>query len=228
MRSVSRFALTVSVVALLLAGCGAAQPPVAASDAALPESAVVNHGRGGGEGITYTGSSCTYQFPMGYDNKGNLIGAAEQDVKSKPYVVCALLAGSKSETTLSLSGVKALYFPGSSMWDGKYIALDDRESGGSYATTGIYELTLSGTTLTSHGKVLLGDNCYSSRADVAYPFIVGKKNTPANQRQGKVVVGVNDVCRSSNISFWYYPAGSLPYDVLPDTASDGLSVTLKT
>jgi hypothetical protein len=50
---------------------------------------------------------------------------------------------------------------------------------------------LKGTTLTSHGEVTLGSRC--GEEDNVDPFILGRKNTPVNDRQG-IVVGSSPFC----------------------------------
>ncbi len=156
---------------------------------------------------TYTGP-CEFQWPMGYDGKGNLIGIGEQQTDA--ISACALLAGSQSITVLSgcCTGPISIDFPGGTMWDGKYIALGDQEFGGTFGT-GVYQATLSGTTLTMKGSTPL-EGCTSSYGDVS-PFILGKKNTPANHKQAKVVVGADGGCTSGSIGLWHYPAGGLPF-----------------
>ncbi len=80
-------------------------------------------------GTTYSNSSCEYGWPMGYDDKGNLIGESE----NTSIEVCALLAGTKAITVLTESGI-VIDFPGGTSWDGKYIALGDQEAGGTFKT----------------------------------------------------------------------------------------------
>ena len=60
---------------------------------------------------------------MGYDDKGNLVGIGEEAGSS--IVACALLAGSSSMVTLGgcCNGPITIDFPGSTTWDGKYLAI---------------------------------------------------------------------------------------------------------
>jgi hypothetical protein len=163
---------------------------------------------------TYSNTECETQASMGYDNKGNIIGLGEYDSIN----VCAVLAKAKQETTLADNGI-TIYHMNGTMWDGKYIALSDDEA--EHDLTGIYQTTLSGTTLTSHGETILTDTCYRGYVDVGNPFILGTKNTPANDRQGKVVVGSNAFCFSGSqgggIEFWHYPKGGNPFKMYPTT-----------
>ncbi|MGC9991972.1 MAG: hypothetical protein ABSD52_06230 [Candidatus Cybelea sp.] len=153
------------------------------------------------KGTTYTGS-CTYVWTMGYDSRGNLIGVGETSSGGRCYA--GLLSGGKSMSSLSFSGT--IDFPGGTMWDGKYIALGDQEADGTF-DTGMIQATLSGSTLTSHGETILTCNG-SAYTDAVNPFIVGKKNTPINDRQAKVVV---DSCSEGGIGLWHYPKGGNPF-----------------
>jgi len=157
---------------------------------------------------TYSNSTCEVQAPLGYDDAGNLIGAGKYD----SVYFCALLKGAKQETTLSAGFT--VNAPNGSMWDGKYLVVGDQEAGSGKTETGMYETTLSGTTLASAGEVLLADTCYRGYVDVVDPFVVGKVNTPVNKEQGSVVVGSNQFCLENGaqaIEFWHYPQGGLPY-----------------
>ncbi|MGP8099874.1 MAG: hypothetical protein ACLQHL_03765 [Candidatus Cybelea sp.] len=161
------------------------------------------------KGASYSDTDCESMSPMGYDNKGNVIGAGEYNDVS----VCALLAGTKQETTLSTSGI-TINFPNGTMWDGKYIVVGDQEATSGKDETGMNRATLSGKTLTSAGETILTDTCYRGYTDVRNPFVLGKKNTPASTAQGNVVVGSNLYCFSSSsggIEFWHYPKGGNPF-----------------
>ncbi len=169
-----------------------------------PGEVTVYAGGDPSKGTTYTDSSCEYQWAMGYDDKGNLMGVGEYS----DIAVCALMDGSKSETTLSTSGI-SIDFPGGSIWDGKYIALGDQEADGQYVT-GLHEASLSGSQLTQKGEAVLGASC--GEFDDVNPFVLGTKNTPVNNHRGKVVVGANFSCGSTyTVGYWHYPAGGNPY-----------------
>jgi hypothetical protein len=156
-------------------------------------------------GTAYSNTSCSYQWPMGYDSDGNLIGVGQKS----SITICAVLAGATSETTLATQDI-TIYTSGGTMWDGKYIALADQTEARS-EETGVVEASLSGTTLIGHGEVVLGTSCGEN--DDVNPFILGKKNTPVNDRQGKVVVGANPFCSGYNagVYYWHYPKGGDPY-----------------
>lgn len=109
------------------------------------------------------------------------------------------------------------------MWDGKYIALGDQQIGGGFQS-GMIEASLSGSKLTSHGKVVLSDSCQGDYTHVVQPFIVGRKNTPVNDSLSKVVVGANEFC-SADLRYWHYPAGGTPFKS-PTFQSGGESVSI--
>ena len=92
--------------------------------------------------------------------------------------------------------------------------------------TGMYQATLSGTTLTMKGSTPL-DACPSSYADDVSPFILGKKNTPANHRQAKIAIGADGKCNSGAIGLWHYPAGGGPFKEIGTIASSVVAVSLK-
>ncbi|MGC9992339.1 MAG: hypothetical protein ABSD52_08100 [Candidatus Cybelea sp.] len=155
------------------------------------------------DGTTYSSSSCEYLWTMGYDRHGNLVGAGE----NTRTAVCELALGESTMTTDSFTGT--IYFPGGTMWDGKYIAVGDQEAGGVYQT-GIYQSTLKGSTLTERADTVLSATCYNNYTDVVQPFIVGPKNTPLNKLQGKSVMGSNLWCADgsgSQVQCWNYPTG---------------------
>ena len=183
-----------------------------------PGSVAVYAGGNPKKPTTYSDSSCSVMWPMGYDGNGNLIGMGEQN----SIAVCALIAGSKTMTTLSTSGI-TIDFPGGTMWDGKYTALADQEAGGKFET-GMDQASLAGSVLTSEGQTVLGDACYNNYSDIVSPFIVGKKNTPVNHEQGSVAVGVNLWCADAgaggDISLWHYPQGGSPFRTYTTPATD--------
>jgi hypothetical protein len=162
---------------------------------------------------TYADPDCEYSWSFGYDNKGDLLGVGEH----QSIVFCAVLAGSKKMVTLQTgSGFPQDDFAGGVTWDGKYFAIGDQEMGGTYQT-GIFRAALNGLTLTYYGDTTFSDDCYSNYVDDVNPFIVGKKNTPVNDKQGNANVGPNLWCNdagTSKVDYWHYPAGGLPYKYL--------------
>jgi hypothetical protein len=113
---------------------------------------------------------------------------------------------------VQLSFDETIGSPGATMWDGKYIALDDQPTAPGDPTT-IYQATLSGSTLTEVSTTTLTDTCNGTSADIAQPFVVGQKNTPVNKTQGKTVIGGNLDCKASSNNFdrWHYPSGGSPH-----------------
>jgi hypothetical protein len=209
-----------------LVGCSVDAKGDFAVTAASPGAVTVYAKGNPSESKTYSNAACEVMSAMGYDDMGNLIGVGQYTSTN----VCALLRGAKQETTLTTSGL-SIKAPNGSMWDGQYLEIGDQEAGGN-GLTGLNEMTLSGTTLTSHGEVLLNDTCYRGLVDVLNPFVVGKKNTPVNKHQGSVVIGSNRLCQPSNglgIEFWHYPQGGNPFKTYSTTQSvDVLAVSIGT
>lgn len=170
-------------------------------------------------------SACSYIWPPAYDNKGNLfvVGLSSQYESE----VCGLLAGASRMVTLSFNG--HIYYPSGTVWDGKYIALGDQEASGQYQTA-LYQVTLSGSTLTEVGEATLDDPSCGENA-VVQPFVVGKKNTPVNRKRGKTVIGGNLKCASTGVlDFWHYAKGGNPYnhfDLGRGFVPDGESVSIQ-
>ena len=163
------------------------------------------------KGKTYSAKDCGDMLPLGYDTKGNLVGLADA---TPPATPCALLSGAKSLRTLSMKGF-TVNAPGHTMWDGKYFALTD-EDADKNATDGIVDASLSGNALTFHHEATLTDTCSGNSTSIAAPFILGEKNTPVNDRQGRVVVGINLFCAGAGIyeiEFWHHPQGGNPFKV---------------
>ncbi len=165
------------------------------------------------KGATYSDGYCDLTpETMGYDDKGNVVGEGMYDDIS----VCGVLVGTKQETTLATKGF-TIGFPNGTTWDGKYLVLGDQEAGSTKDDTGMYEATLSDNSVTSRHEVILTDTCYRGYNDVLDPFVVGKKNTPVNTQQGRVVVGANAYCFDASggggIEYWHYPAGGNPYQM---------------
>jgi hypothetical protein len=158
---------------------------------------------GSSKGVVYDDpADCYYIWPGGYDDEGNLVMIAENQA-SETVTFCALLKGSKSLTTLSASGF-TINSPDSTMWDGKYLALGDQQLGGGFQS-GIVEATVSNSTLTYHAQIALS-GCDAGYSHVIQPFIVGRKNTPVNHRQSRVVAGSDEFCQA-DLRLWHYPAG---------------------
>lgn len=167
-------------------------------------------------------ASCYYMWPAGYDNAGNLFVEGETTTPG----VCWLPAGGNAMSLASFN--QPILFPGSVMWDGKFLTLTDQEYNGAYQT-GVYQAVLSssGGTLREVGITTLTDRCRTQYADVAQPFVVGRANTPVNQRQGRTIVGANAWC-AKRFDFWAYPGGGRPSSSLAKAPSqpNGASVSL--
>ncbi|HEX3370250.1 MAG TPA: hypothetical protein VHS56_11790 [Candidatus Cybelea sp.] len=150
-------------------------------------------------------SVCDLMWPGGYDDNGDLIVEGYGETVSR-NAICALMHGATSMTTLSLKGSKRDSFTGSVMWDGKYITLTDQAA---YENpSAIYQVTLSGSTLTEVGHTQLRAECKGLNTYAASPFIVGQTNTPVNRRQGKLVISgaLTSACKFG-VGYWSYPQG---------------------
>lgn len=176
------------------------------------------------KGTNYS-TPCADVAPMGYDNRANLVGIGM--LETGEVAICAILRGAKSATILSTQGI-TIAFPGSTMWDGKYFALTDQESGGGKVEA-IIRASLSGSSLIAHGETILTDRCFSDYVDIVSPFIAGKKNTPVNRHLGRVVVGDNAYCNGggkSGIEFWRYPRGGKPFKSFKANVSGAMAVSI--
>jgi hypothetical protein len=162
-----------------------------------------------GTPTVYTNSYCNVYSSPGYDNNGNLYVAAEYEQKGTG-VVCELPAGASAMRNVTVS--VTIGNPGTVMWDGKYITLADLYYEGG-PTTAIYQMTeqpSSGNLTVVGTTVLQDDDCGSGWTIVGQPYIVGKKNTPANKQQGTLLIGDNSYCEDHPFDFWAYPAGGNP------------------
>ncbi|HEY2474837.1 MAG TPA: hypothetical protein VGI19_08530 [Candidatus Cybelea sp.] len=189
--------------------------------------------KGKSKGQTYSNDSCKVMWPAGYDERGNLYSLGESykaTTRSGPSAqvsVCEIPVGGAAMLTVTLSGANISY-PGSVMWDGKYITLTDQ--GQVEYGTGVYQTSEeSSGGLVVVGTTNLQGGCYSGYTDVEQPFFVGKKNTPLNFEEGNVLVGVNTSCLggSNGIVFWPYPQGGDPFKKYSGvTEPDGISVSI--
>jgi hypothetical protein len=149
----------------------------------------------------YSNPSCYNLWPPGYDKYGNLFVEGESD---KTPAVCELPAHGTALETVSID--QTIHSPGSTMWDGAYIALTDQDYQGK-KTTAIYRVKKSGSGLTVIGTTELKDSCDKNYADIPQPFIAGDRNTPVEKFEGTVVLGGNVLC-SSRFAYWAYPVPS--------------------
>lgn len=146
-------------------------------------------------------ATCYYMWPAGYDGNGNLFVEGEYATVG----LCWLPAGGSTMSAASFN--QPIIFPGSVMWDGKFITLTDQEYQAVFQT-GIYQTVLSGSNgaLSEVGVTALNDRCRQYYTDVAQPFVIGKENTPVNDAQGTAVAGSNLWC-TKRFDLWAYPTG---------------------
>ncbi|MGA2761153.1 MAG: hypothetical protein ABSF08_12655, partial [Candidatus Cybelea sp.] len=85
-------------------------------------------------------------------------------------------------------------------------------------------------TLSSSGEVTFSASCYNDYTDIVDPFVLGKKNTPIDKKQGKVMVGGNLWCADTGsgggVNVWHYPAGGSPFKNIPLSIGNPGSVIL--
>jgi hypothetical protein len=148
-------------------------------------------------------TDCGEMWPPGYDDKGNLY------IEAGSNTVCELPAGSTNIIKVPFD--HEIGFPGGVVWDGKYLTFGDQESGNGY-TTAIYQVKRRGNSLHLVGITKLKDDRCGYTSFI--PFIVGAKNTPANHKQGTVVLGGNQGCdyKGTPIRYWQYPRGGQPFN----------------
>jgi hypothetical protein len=180
--------------------------------------------QGSGPSTCYSnGGSCFFLWPAGYENDGNLY------TETQDYDVCELPRGSSNMKIVGSSNLN--FFPGSVMWDGKYVALTDQEYLGEDETA-IWQMSEDASgNLIEVGVTVLLDDCDSDYADILQPFILGRKNTPTNKIQGTAVVGSNLWCIQEGygkVNYWQYTAGGNPTSSLehPPAEPYGQSVSI--
>ena len=149
----------------------------------------------------YSGRQCQKLWFPGYDASGNLYVEAVYD--SEEFACELPLGGSGLQAVQDLSGW--ILSPGGVMWDGKYITLADAAYHGEWTAVYRMQEQPSGN-LTEVSGTVLKDTCH---AQVGQPFVVGKKNTPANTAEGNIIVGGNAAC-NHHFDYWKYPNGGRP------------------
>ena len=166
--------------------------------------------RASGEPVSYTNQhDCNAMWPPGYDDRGDLF------IETGNYhSVCELRVNGTSLVAVEFD--HDIGFPGSVMWDGRYLAFTDQEYPGKTHnyTAAIYRAKLERGVLEVVGTTLL--RYKPCGTEIAQPFIVGEKNTPANNVEGKVVVGGNQACGefseyTTPLTYWRYPKRGQPF-----------------
>ena len=177
-----------------------------------------------GTPTNYASNACPYIWGPGYDNQGNLF--LEAVTSASPVFICELPHGG---TALQIVPINwKISYGADVMWDGKYMTFADQAFGGRAVGAGVYQATESASGLSLAGSTALNDPCGYGYSDVVQPFILGRKNTPKNDRQGKVVIGSNNSCLTA-VDFWAYPSGGNPKSVIrtPDDVVFGSVVSIK-
>jgi hypothetical protein len=145
---------------------------------------------------------CYYLEAASYDAQGNLIAQGVYTPNQGFTTICGVLKGAKRMTVIPFNA--GIQYMGATTWDGKYLALDEEGS-----RSEILQAELQKGKLVEKGTTTLYGNCDEQYVDVYAPFIVGDKNTPANDRQGTTVIGGNSICKNA-FDFWRYPSGGGP------------------
>jgi hypothetical protein len=168
----------------------------------------------------YKSQRCKAVWTPGYDASGNLY------FEGKDYYsgvrVCEIPFGAKKSRQVKfderITGLGA-----SVMWDGKNLTLVSI----GFENTYIYQAveTKTGDLIATGSTTLVDRSC--SGTDVPQVFIVGVKNTPINQQEGKAVLGGNQQC-PDDFEAWRYPRGGKSVWSLSLRYVDGESVSLPT
>jgi hypothetical protein len=194
-------------------GCSVdAQGDLAVSSFSPPEFIVYPKGDSS-NGETYKAPTpCSVMWVGGYDNAGNLYAGGNGTKDCEAY---ELPVGGQSIRTVTIKpslGPTILSF----MWDGQHLTV--AKHGKHEAMFQVDELASGNLDIV--GETHLWDRCHRREVNVL-PFVVGRKNTPVNRVEGKVVVGANFCAHSgnTNVDFWRYPAGDNPYAKLPNEPS---------
>lgn len=176
-----------------------------------------------GTPTNYGSSQCPYIWGPGYDNHGNLF--MEAQATGSAVFICELVHDGTSLQIVPANW--SIAYGADVMWDGKYMTFADQAFGGKAIGAGVYQATESASGLTLAGSTAMNDPCGYGYSDVLQPFIVGRKNTPKNDRQGKVVIGSNNACLNM-VDFWTYPTGGNPRSAIrvPDKVVMGSVVSI--
>ncbi len=171
---------------------------------------VVIYANASGSGTVYSVAD-TYLWGPAYDNNGNLFVEGENiDTGAKPLL--EMPKGSTTFTTISLPFT--IDFPASAYWDGQYVGVGDQEYEGNF-TTGIYRVTISGSTATLVSQTDYEDNCYETYNDVVQGVIYQRK-----------FVGGNLFCSDAGdyrIDYWNYANGGDPLRYINGAESENTS-----
>jgi hypothetical protein len=158
-------------------------------------------------GTDYPGPA--YDWPAGYDKKGNLIVECNYASPCSSASVYYLKKAKGSWKPLTLKGA-TIGFSSSVENMGKVIGVGDQEPGGAYAF-GIYSSKLSGTTLNvTNTTVNTGGSCSSYTDVVQWANLTSKPNGLQYKQTPSATIGANIDCFPSPIDTWAFPAGGPP------------------
>jgi hypothetical protein len=167
---------------------------------------------GGRHGTTYKGPG--FDYPAGYDRKGNLFVECGKKSPCDAPTVYELKKGGKKWRALTLKGA-TIGWPGPIELMGKVLGIGDQDplGRGGIANIGIYSARLSGTTLTVSATTVNTDDCNPNGYAVAYNWANVSASPNGLQYKGKVTATVapNDDCLNPvPVDTWAFPGGGLP------------------
>lgn len=190
---------TVNFSGYLVVGC-TADPK--SGDLALPgltkdptygEGAMLVYRGGSGQGQAYTCPTLFEYYFAAYDGNGNLF--VDGLNASRVFSLCELPKGGSNLVPVSLQ--QTIGFPGDLGWDGKYLTLEDQDSGT------IYRLSVR-----HEGAKVAGTVTLSGRSGDLITYFLLFKGAHANQ------ILVNQ-SYGYGIDAWKYPAGGSPERTIP-------------
>ena len=181
-----------------------------------------------GAPIEYANPKCDNPLSPGYDLVGNLYveGAKYVSSSAAQINVCELPNGGTSLRQISFN--HRLHTSGSTMWDGKHITLTESQT--RYDGQTISEIfqaraTRSGNLAESGVTALKYAGCLSAGNQF---FIVGRKNTPVNDRVGTAAVNAPGSNYCNQVFAWSYPDGALEWSLsVSDPTGVAVSLALK-
>lgn len=163
-------------------------------------------------GASYPGPG--YDWPAGYDNKGNLFVMCNYVAPCSNPHLAELPAGSDQWILLNFSA-SSITFPSGIEWDGKYLAMAAQCQSGNSSC--VAQVTVSGSTATVVNTVELdagGSGC-SSYVDLGGSWAEDARN-PNGQLKSRTtaIAAANLWCFPSPVLVWPYPAGGPPKRVI--------------
>jgi hypothetical protein len=139
-----------------------------------------------GAPTTYSNPAIFYYFFCGYDRRGNLF--VDGQSASSAFAFAELRKGAKALKPLGLN--QSIQYPAGVQWDGKHVAVGDRDA------NVIYEFTIG-----KSGGTKVGSTPLAGANQVNQFFIAGK-----------TLIGPE--AGSADVGFWKYPAGGAAFKTI--------------